>query len=228
MEIIQNILRMNEGFLRYIGKHMNVGNDYYDFENISLLYDLLEVITHHKDKHQFPKWVNETVWNKILELRNLWGQYEYYTDLLKRLRGGELWNEIFIRLNNLMKEHLIWKQKMYAYSAHDETLSALLNIFGMELTTNPPYASLLYYKNVTDSNRIYHFPIAYCDSICTVEKLGAATKKFVPINWEAECDPFVYYNKISGIRQSNIPQVCNQVEKTILLASLLRKIAGII
>ncbi|VDK83520.1 unnamed protein product [Onchocerca ochengi] len=201
MKMIQDMLKMNEGFLRYIGKHMNVGNNYYDFENIWLLYDLLEVITHHKDKHQFPKWVNETIWNKVLELHNLLGRYVYYTDLLKRLRGGELWNEIFMRLNNLMKKRLIWEQKMYAYSAHDETLAALLNIFGVELTTYPPYASLilLYYKNATDSNQIYHFPIAYCDGICTVEKLEAATKKFIPINWEAECDPFIHFNEISTI-----------------------------
>ncbi|KAM3723061.1 putative acid phosphatase [Dirofilaria immitis] len=213
-EMMHDVLKMNEGLLQYIGKHMNVESDYYDFENIWFVYDSLEVITHHKDKHQFPKWVNETIWNKISELYNLCCQYEYSTDLLKRLRGGKLWKEIFIRLNNLMKEHLIWKQRMYAYSAHDDTIAALLNILGIKLTSYPPYASLvliethwinnefilqLYYKNVTDSNQIYHFPIAYCDGICTMEKLGAATSKFIPINWKAECSPFLVHKKISTV-----------------------------
>ncbi|VIO92053.1 Histidine acid phosphatase family protein [Brugia malayi] len=209
---VQDMLKMNEGFLRYIGKHMNVESGYYDFENIWLVYDSLKVITCHKDKHQFPKWVNETVWNKISEMFNLWGQYEYSTDLLKRLQGGELWKEIFARLNNLMKEHSTWKQKMYAYSAHDDTLAVLLSMFGMKLTAYPPYAALvllethqidnqfilqLYYKNVTDSNQIYHFPIAYCDKICTVENLEVATSNFIPLNWKMECDPFVLYRKMS-------------------------------
>lgn len=30
---------------------------------------------------------------------------------------GELWKEIFVRLKTLMKEHSVWKQKIYAYSA---------------------------------------------------------------------------------------------------------------
>ncbi|VBB34372.1 unnamed protein product [Acanthocheilonema viteae] len=211
-EAIQDMLKLNEKFLRYIGKHMNVKSGYFNLENIWLVYDSLKVITYHKDKHQFPNWVNETVWNKISEMYNLWGQYQYNTDLLKRLQGGELWKEIFARLNDLMTEHSVWKQKMYAYSAHDDTLAVLLNMFGIELTTYPPYTALillethwidnqfilqLYYKNVTDSNQIYRFQIAYCDDICTVEKLETATSKFIPLNWEMECDPFVLYKKMS-------------------------------
>ncbi|CAG9536162.1 unnamed protein product [Cercopithifilaria johnstoni] len=215
MKAIQDMLQMNEKYLQYIGKHMNVENGgYFDFENIWLVYDPLKVITYHKDKHEFPKWVNETIWNKISEMYNLWGQYQYSTDLLKRLQGGELWKEIFVRLNNLIKEHSVWKQKIYAYSAHDDTLAVLLNMFGMKLTAYPPYAALvllethlidnefilqLYYKNVTDSNQIYHFPIAYCnDDICTVEKLEIATSNFIPQNWEMECDPNVLYRKMSS------------------------------
>uniref|UniRef100_A0A1I7VGL7 acid phosphatase n=1 Tax=Loa loa TaxID=7209 RepID=A0A1I7VGL7_LOALO len=211
MEKIQNALKMNDEFWRYIGKHMNVENGYYDFENIWVVYDSLK--TYHKDKHQFPKWINETIWNKISEMYNLWGQYEFSTNLLKRLRGGELWKEIFARLNNLIKEHSIRNQKIYAYSAHDDTLAVLLSMFGMKLTTPPPYAALvllethrinnqfilqLFYKNVTNSNHIYHFPIGYCNGICTVEKLEVATNDFIPLNWELECDPFVLYKKISA------------------------------
>lgn len=44
MKMVQDMLKMNERFLRYIGKHMSVGSDYYDLENIWLVYDSLKVI----------------------------------------------------------------------------------------------------------------------------------------------------------------------------------------
>ncbi|EJW84312.1 hypothetical protein WUBG_04775 [Wuchereria bancrofti] len=166
---------------------MNIESGYYDFENIWLVYDSLKVITYHKDKHQFPKWVNETVWNKITEMFNLWGQYEYSTDLLKRLQGGELWKEIFARLNNLMKEHSTWEQKMYAYSAHDDTLAVLLSMFGMKLTAYPPYAALVLLETHRIDNQF----------ILQWKNLEAATSNFIPLNWEMECDPFVLYRKMS-------------------------------
>uniref|UniRef100_A0A0R3RW06 Lysosomal acid phosphatase n=1 Tax=Elaeophora elaphi TaxID=1147741 RepID=A0A0R3RW06_9BILA len=211
-EAVQELLKSNDGFFRYIGEHMNVDGGNYDLDNIWLVYDPLKVITYHKDKHQFPKWVNETIWNKISEMYHLWGYYQYSTDLLKRLQGGELWKEIFARLNNLMKERSVWKQKLYAYSAHDDTLAVLLSMFGLKVTTYPEYTALvllethqinnqfvlqLYYKNVTDSDQIYQFPIAYCDGTCTVAKLETATRNFVPLNWDMECDPFVLYKKMS-------------------------------
>ncbi|VDK83462.1 unnamed protein product [Litomosoides sigmodontis] len=219
-KVVQDMLKLNKKFLQYVGKHANAEGGSLDFENIWLVYDTLKVITYHEEKHRFPKWVNETVWNKISELYNLLGQYQYSTDLLKRLQGGELWREIFVRLKTLMKEHSVWKQKMYAYSAqkyydtfeHDDTLAVLLSMFGVKVTTYPPYTTLvllethwinnqfvlqLYYKNVTDSNEIYQFPITYCNDICTIEKLESATSNFIPFNWEMECDPFALYRKMS-------------------------------
>uniref|UniRef100_A0A915PT05 Lysosomal acid phosphatase n=1 Tax=Setaria digitata TaxID=48799 RepID=A0A915PT05_9BILA len=209
MKEIEDVAKMNEEFLKYLGKNMGIKGKY-DLANIWYVYDPLEVITHHRDRHQFPKWVNGTVWHKIEELYNFLGQYQYQTDLLKRLRAGELWEEILIRLKNLKEQGLSQKQKMYAYSAHDETVAALLNLLGMQLTTFPPYASVvllemhqinnefilqLYYKNVTDSNQIYQFPIGYCDDSCTVEKLRAATKKFISNNWAVECNNSVRIKK---------------------------------
>lgn len=44
MKTIQDMLKSNENFFRYIGKHMNVESGYLDFENIWLVYDALKVI----------------------------------------------------------------------------------------------------------------------------------------------------------------------------------------
>ncbi len=102
-----------------------------------------------------------------------------------------------------------FERKMNMYSAHDTTISSLLNGLGIfDPVTAPPYAScvmveLLKPRGDSDLSvdnrfvRIYYrndsrleprlLTLPGCDATCPLEKFDALTKPIRPANWKREC-----------------------------------------
>lgn len=133
----------NKDFLTFIGNVTGLSKGPLPIKNIWLVFDPLNAEHHHRDEHVLPSWVNETVMHKIIQLYDISSKYIYHTDMLRRLKAGPLFREIMKRLNKKINGQLDSREKLYAYSAHDTSVSAILSAFGITPDVFPLYASLV-------------------------------------------------------------------------------------
>jgi hypothetical protein len=106
-----------------------------------LLFDPLWAEYNHPEEHKLPEWVNETVREHIATLYHLSCSYLYGSPLLKRLRVGPLFGAVLGRMEDRVSGLVDQREKLYAYSAHDTAISALLSGFGITPVMFPEYAT---------------------------------------------------------------------------------------
>uniref|UniRef100_A0A0K8SQ83 acid phosphatase n=1 Tax=Lygus hesperus TaxID=30085 RepID=A0A0K8SQ83_LYGHE len=132
-----------------------------------------------------------------------------WNDELKRFRGGPFVKEV---LNNfrgkLDGSNLL---NLSLYSAHDTSLSAVMNTMGVFNDAVPPFAALLlielrmpfdssepvvsmWYKNSTKEPFLLEMPD--CGSCCPLAQMERRLKPVIPENWEKECQENTEENNI--------------------------------
>uniref|UniRef100_A0A0K0E195 Acid phosphatase n=1 Tax=Strongyloides stercoralis TaxID=6248 RepID=A0A0K0E195_STRER len=205
---LQKIESDNKEFLTFIGNVTGLSKGPLPIKNIWLVFDPLNAEYHHRDEHAIPSWVNKTVMKKIVELYDISSKYIYHTDILKRLKAGPLFREIMKRLNKKINGQIDSREKLFAYSAHDTSVSAILSSFGITPEVFPLYASLVlvelhkinnesiikvFYKNVTNSDEVYEYDIEGCPSPCSYDRLLEARGKYIPKKWKVECGIIKWY-----------------------------------
>lgn len=109
--------------------------------NVWQLFDPLWAEFNHPEEHKLPEWANETVREQLATLYHLSSSYLYGSPLLKRLRVGPLFGAVLGRMEDRASGLLDQREKLYAYSAHDTAVSALLNGFGVNPVIFPEYAT---------------------------------------------------------------------------------------
>ncbi|KHJ97819.1 hypothetical protein OESDEN_02198 [Oesophagostomum dentatum] len=115
---------------------------------------------------------------------------------------GPLLKDIIERFSKKKNGLLGEKPKLYAYSAHDTTLAAMLSTLGIYPAEFPRYASAvllelhkkegkfvieIYHKNMTDVDDVYRYLIPDCPIPCTLESLQSTVEKYLPDDWKSEC-----------------------------------------
>jgi hypothetical protein len=95
------------------------------------LFDPLWAEQNHPEEHKLPSWVNDTIRGQISKLYHTSSSYLYGSPLLKRLRVGPLFGQILGRMDDRVSGYLDPREKLYAYSAHDTAVAALLSGFGI-------------------------------------------------------------------------------------------------
>ncbi|KAK6015245.1 histidine acid phosphatase [Ostertagia ostertagi] len=143
---------------------------------------------------------------------------------------GPLLKDIIERFEAKVNGVLGDKPKLYAYSAHDTTLAAMLSAMGIFPEHFPRYSSAVllelhrkngqlivevYYKNVTDVDSLYHYNIPGCEDPCTLDAFKSAMNRYLPVDWNAECG-------IGG------PNVKNYMISTAVLALTTLLLAGVL
>ncbi|OXA61492.1 prostatic acid phosphatase [Folsomia candida] len=149
---------------------------------------------------------------KLNDLQAQINTWSTFTDEMKRLRGGPL---LDLLLKNMLaktgalgysspeEKHMVvggGGRKMLLYSAHDSTLSRIMNTIGVFHPHNPPYASSLlvelhfeddhfvkvYYRNETD-RAPYQLKIPGCSLTCRLSDLITLTEHLIPRDLKEEC-----------------------------------------
>lgn len=120
--------------------------------NVWQLFDPLWAEYNHPEEHKFPPWVDDTIRKQISELYHISSSYLYGSPLLKRLRAGPLFGEILGRMDDRVSGLLDQREKLYAYSAHDTAVSALLSGFGITPVIFPEYATAAFVELHTINN----------------------------------------------------------------------------
>ncbi|CAH1398941.1 unnamed protein product [Nezara viridula] len=121
------------------------------------------------------------------------------TKTLKRLRGGPLLKEIITHMKEKKDGSL--KQKLWMYSAHDVTLTCLLDAMGVFEPHIPPlsatvmvelrknknkdYFVSVHYKNSTEEPFVLEIP--GCIPSCPLHKFESLLSDVIPEDWEKEC-----------------------------------------
>jgi len=205
-QIIKKIEEENHQTLLFIGEKSGYTKEGEPIRlrDVWKIFDPLWAEYNHQTEHKLPSWVNDTVREEIYKLYHISSSYLYGSLLLKRLRVGPLFGQILGRMEDRAIGYLDPREKIYAYSAHDTAVSALLSGFGITPVLFPEYATAafvelhkinnsyvveFFYKNDTHKDDIWQLDIPYCASPCTLQKLRdeARSGGILPNNWEEEC-----------------------------------------
>ncbi|VDO42807.1 unnamed protein product [Haemonchus placei] len=186
-ELVRRMESENKELVEYLREKTGIPN--FEFRQLWMVFDNLFCMLQHNDTHKWPSWVNASIFDRIHKLYDASSRLKYHTDVLRRLRGGPLLKDIIQRFEAKINGNLGDKPKLYAYSAHDTTLAAMLAAMGIYPERFPPYASAVllelhkkdgrfvlevYYKNVTDVDELYHYNIPGCEDPCTLDAFKSA------------------------------------------------------
>ncbi|BES92556.1 acid) phosphatase [Nesidiocoris tenuis] len=194
------ILNRYQNMTDHLVRH--TGNRFFNLDFYMELYTTY-FIEENRDL-ELPKWVRKVYPWPMVEPTVLSFVVPTWTTDMKRLRGGpfvkevieNFWNKITMKLDQP-------NQNISMYSAHDTTISAVLNTMGIFNWKQPPFASmvlfelrktqsgdrnvLIWYKNSTNDNP-WLLKVPGCDAACPLTKLERILKPVIPENWADECN----------------------------------------
>lgn len=116
---------------------------------------------------------------------------------LRRLKCGPLLKEILEIMDKKISGDL--PQKMWMYSAHDNTLANLMMCLDVFDYRPPDFCDMLilellekqgtYYVSILHKtgDRLRMLKIPRCCKLCPLEKLKEISRPVIPTNWDAEC-----------------------------------------
>uniref|UniRef100_A0A0K8SPS6 acid phosphatase n=2 Tax=Lygus hesperus TaxID=30085 RepID=A0A0K8SPS6_LYGHE len=153
---------------------------------------------------KLPDWVKEVYPNPMIEPTVLSFVVPTNTTDMKRLRGGPFIKEIINNFWNKVQGKMDPPtQNVSMYSAHDTTISAVLNSMDVFNWLPPPFATLVlfelrkkrdgervvavWYKNVTDAEPTL-LQLPDCNEVCPLSRFEKILKPVIPDNWEEECN----------------------------------------
>ncbi|CAD5221701.1 unnamed protein product [Bursaphelenchus okinawaensis] len=190
-------------------------NSNFGLGDVFAVADSLKVMKLHN--MTLPYWVTNDVYNDIMYVNDQIGWGLFKTHLLKRLRAGPLLDNLLRRMHNYIVGVVDQRQRIRLLSGHDTSLSALISVWGLNITTAPELCSALalqlhyhrdvgyyvkfFYRNSTNSDKFVEVQSDICGKTCPLKKLTQYTDKLVPTNWLKECgfgDEFV----VMAVKQS--------------------------
>ncbi|KAL7631270.1 UNVERIFIED_CONTAM: hypothetical protein RMT77_018428 [Armadillidium vulgare] len=225
---IQDFNEENEELYKFVSEQAG-------FNGTSLLNVLLTFDTIYIERLYnltIPKWAVKT-YDEMNMVSNFFFEMLSDTHELKRLRGGPLIKTITENMTNKSRGELP-KRKMNVYSAHDSTVSILLNSMGVYNGIRPPFSSTvmielhqigkdyfvkIYYQNDTNLvNPPHELTIPGCSFECPLQDWTELLNDVIPNDWEKEC-----HNIESPQNQSstyNLNENANMGETKIRMALL--------
>lgn len=188
-------------FMQFVGRHAGV-RDVNLMKAFSIADPVSCWVAHNLS---FPSWMTPDVAARILEIGALKHYLKFSTPGMQRLRGGPLVKEMLENMERRMKEPDLRKgRRVFSYSAHDGTISAVMNYLGIFNHKKSPYGSCLlvelhekperhffvkfFLRN--SSSSVPHFiPFPNCRPECPFEQFKTAASRNLPQDVRAECFP---------------------------------------
>ncbi|GAB1605782.1 lysosomal acid phosphatase-like isoform X1 [Argonauta hians] len=199
----KQILMDNQKFINFISNKTGVDTD---LKKMWMVADIFSCWKAHN--LSLPPWVNESVMKTLQKLHDNKFNLMFGSPKMARLKGGPLLKQIISNMDNLIIKNQRSKTKLYFYSGHDATVSALLNALKVSNEMSPPYAASVivelhhnltsgyyvqvWYKNTTVDLTNYMQPpyqltIPGCSKDCPYEEFVKLTKPSLPEDWDMEC-----------------------------------------
>ncbi|XP_049781921.1 prostatic acid phosphatase-like [Schistocerca cancellata] len=182
----------------YLTNHS--GREVKNVDDVLYLYDTLHVET--LKNLSIPEWTKAVFPTKMAPPAKFAFKLPTLTKEMKRLKGGPFVKEVITHMLLKVNSSLVPDRKIFMYSAHDDTLSAILNTLHIYNDMMPPYSSAvvlelrvnaqqeyevaIFYKNTTDENP-FVLTIPGCTAACPLANFIDLTKNVVPEDWKEEC-----------------------------------------
>jgi hypothetical protein len=187
-------------------------------DNINDIFDPLNCeLIHYDDGHRWPNYINDSIFEQIVEANAVSWDFQYSNPTIARLRGGNMLGDLVNRMQQkrtslvqLNDSSLNWvrKLKFYMYSAHDTSLDAFMNTLGaqkyvdgqpgysscalLELWATPNdtdfYVKTYYRDNSTEE--FFEIQVDGCPNLpdtCSLDTFYQRSIDFIPQNWAQEC-----------------------------------------
>jgi len=191
-----NLFSDHKDLIDYISLHS--GWEVKTVKQLDFIYDALKVET--ENNLTLPLWTKKVFPGGNFEkLRNLAFVTDTWDQEMKRLQAGPFMTELMSHLDAKSKGSPV--RKLFMYSAHDTTLSFVLNSLGVFNNLAPPYASLVlfellyeegWYVQVSYRNDTTLPPFALtipgCEQLCPLNRFRDLTQDLRPADWKTECD----------------------------------------
>ena len=189
----------NKDLFDYISKHS--GWNIKSVDELDLIYDSLLI-----DKlynKTLPNWTASVFpGGKFEELRNLVFVMDSFDLEMKRLQGGPFISELVGHYDDVEGNTLApANRKVFMYSAHDTTVSYVMNTLGIYDGLAPPYASLLMFElydvdglhvkiswrnDTTTPPHVLTIPGCQ-QQLCPLKLFKQLTESVRPADWRQEC-----------------------------------------
>lgn len=194
--------RVNAAFYKLLDKETGVRR-----ENISVVWKVADTLfVENAHNLTLPNWTRETwksgtVYSKLMELRDWSFALLFNGTSLSRFKGGPLLKEFIENMQKEVSGTADPRYKMYMYSGHDTTVSALLSAMSVYNHRAPPYACAVLVelhevsgahcvkirlRNSTRTPYVLQHPECRQDC-CPLDTFVAVTKARVPVDWDKEC-----------------------------------------
>ncbi|KAB7507767.1 hypothetical protein Anas_01621 [Armadillidium nasatum] len=194
---VQNFFRKNENLFHFVSEKSGA--------NITSLEDFLDVYRTLAAERSYnltiPSWAVQN-YDEISTAAHFWFQYFSYSNELKRLRVGPVFE---LLTENMRKKSIgeLSEQKMFMYSYQGFYTSAMLNTMGVFNGIEPPHSSslifelhqtgqnyfvkVLYQNDTTFQNPPLELTLPDCSLECPLSDFINLLKDFIPKDWEKEC-----------------------------------------
>ncbi|KAJ8982217.1 hypothetical protein NQ317_013519 [Molorchus minor] len=195
-KLYQNYFKQYSDLFQYLSEHS--GDPITNFEQMRKLYDTLFV--QNLNNMTLPNWTKAVFPKPLQEICDF--SWTTYTDVpeLARLKSGPLINHITTHFENITSG-MQDIPKFVMLSAHDDTISNLLNALRVFDGKWPPYSTTVIFELRRDAKRIFlnalykkstnttRLCLPGCDFDCDFGKFVELTKPVRPSlkEWEKEC-----------------------------------------
>lgn len=197
-ERVMEIEKENKGFFEFLEKKSTWKMNTRDIWKLADTF-----ICERSHNMTLAPWVNETVYNRIVDLDSVQMELLYDGKEMRRLKGGPLLKQFITNMQALTSNSTADVPKMFMYSGHDTTITALLSALDLFPGRSPEYASLvlmelhqdtqnqyyinIFYKNETYNDTAVPLVMRGCTMNCPLDKFIALTKQMIPTDWNLEC-----------------------------------------
>lgn len=182
----------------YLTNHS--GREVKNVDDVLYLYDTLHIET--LKNLTLPEWTKSVFPTKMMAPAVFAFKVPTLTKEMKRLKGGPFLKEVIAHMLLKINGSLVPDRKIFMYSAHDDTLSAILNTLHVFNDLMPPYSSavvlelrvsaeqeyevMIFFKNTTAGDP-FLLTIPACTAACPLADFIDLTKNVVPGDWQEEC-----------------------------------------
>jgi len=196
----KQLFTKNQHLIQYIERSM--GEKFNNLRDLFAFYGGIQI--EKSNGFDYPHWVNESVLEKMREISTLSSfQIDWSTELIQKLRGGQLLDELITNMKKANDEN--FEQKLFLYSTHDYNVAIIMNALNVYNSINPPFgASLifelhkienstnvvrLYYLNDTNLESFHQLFIPKCDNDghCLLEQFINLHLHLIPKDMTEEC-----------------------------------------
>lgn len=183
----------------YLTKHTNKSVD--SFKTAQQVWGVLVIESIHGMK--LPEWTEKVFPDPITEMSAIAFQMATVTRPMARLLAGPLLRDMLKAFQAKLDGKMRPDRGIWMYSAHDTTVSDLLNVLGLfDPPHNPPFTATVMmelrmieevphvavvYKKGPNDVTGQQMEIPNCGKYCPLERMWELYEDVIPLNWDEEC-----------------------------------------